>query len=73
MADGRRIADGKRASRVFGGKRVLVAGGGGYFGHKLGNELDRQGAEVVLFDIFFGPFDKTTAYSQMEYIEVREL
>ena len=35
----------------FQGKRVLVTGGGGYFGHKLGNALKKKGAEVIAFDI----------------------
>ena len=28
-----------------------MTGGGGYFGHKLGNELKKMGAVVVLTDI----------------------
>ena len=36
---------------MFQGKKILVTGGGGYFGHKLGNELKKMGAVVVLFDI----------------------
>ena len=47
---------------------MLITGGGGYFGHKLGNELNRQGAEVALFDIYW-PLDDT-AYSQMECVQV---
>ena len=35
---------------------MLITGGGGYFGHKLGNELKEQGADVVLFDIAW-PFN----------------
>ena len=53
----------------FQGKRVLVTGGGGYFGHKLGNALTKKGAEVLLFDIFW-PLDKT-AYKQLECVQVR--
>ena len=55
----------------FQGKRVLVTGGGGYFGHKLGNALKKKGAEVFLFDIFW-PLDKT-AYKQykLECVQVR--
>ena len=62
------MADDRNPSDVFEGKSVLITGGGGYFGHKLGNELNRQGAEVVLFDIFW-PFNDT-AYSQMECVQV---
>ena len=36
---------------IFREKKVLLTGGGGYFGHKLGNELKMQGAKVVLFDL----------------------
>ena len=50
-------------------KRVLVTGGGGYFGHKLGNALKKKGAEVLLFDIFW-PLDET-AYKQLECVQVR--
>lgn len=53
---------------VFQGKRVLVTGGGGYFGHKLGNALKKKGAGVLLFDILW-PLDKT-AYKQMECVQV---
>lgn len=53
---------------VFHGKRVLITGGGGYFGHKLGNGLMKQGAVVVLFDVAW-PFDDT-AYSQMKCVQV---
>ncbi|KAK2571853.1 Short-chain dehydrogenase/reductase family 42E member 1, partial [Acropora cervicornis] len=48
--------------KLLQGKRMLITGGGGYFGQKLGNELKRQGAEVVLFDIAW-PFDNTEAYN----------
>ncbi|XP_078347029.1 short-chain dehydrogenase/reductase family 42E member 1-like [Oculina patagonica] len=51
----------------FQGKRVLVTGGGGYFGLKLGKALKRKGAEVVLFDIFW-PLDKT-AYKQLQCVQ----
>ena len=53
---------------IFHWKKVLLTGGGGYFGHKLGNELKMQGAEVVLFDIFW-PFDEL-AYTRMKCIQV---
>ena len=53
----------------FQGKRVLVTGGGGYFGHKLGNALRKKGAEVILFDISW-PLDQT-AYKQLECVQVR--
>ena len=36
---------------MFQGRKILVTGGGGYFNHKLGNELKKMGAVVVLFDI----------------------
>ena len=36
---------------IFRGLKVFLTGGGGYFGHKLGNELKMQGAKVVLFDL----------------------
>ena len=36
---------------MFQGRKILVTGGGGYFGHKLGNELKKMGAVVVLNDI----------------------
>ena len=36
---------------MFQGKKILVTGGGGYFGHKLGNELKKMGAVVVFNDI----------------------
>ena len=35
---------------MFQGRKILVTGGGGYFGHKLGNELKKMGAVVVLND-----------------------
>lgn len=53
----------------FQGKRVLVTGGGGYFGHKLGNALKKKGAEVIAFDISW-PLDRT-AYKQLECVQVR--
>ncbi|XP_066026724.1 short-chain dehydrogenase/reductase family 42E member 1-like isoform X2 [Pocillopora verrucosa] len=46
------------------GRKILVTGGGGYFGHKLGNELKKLGAVVVLFDISW-PLDDVV-YEQME-------
>ena len=46
----------------------LITGGGGYFGHKLGNGLMKQGAVVVLFDVAW-PFDDT-AYNQMKCVQV---
>lgn len=57
----------KNLFAIFRGKKVLLTGGGGYFGHKLGNELKMQGAEVVLFDIFW-PFDEM-AYTRMKCIQ----
>ena len=33
------------------GKKIIVTGGGAYFGHKLGNELKKMGAVVVLCNI----------------------
>ena len=36
---------------MFQGRKILVTGGRGYFGHKLRNELKNMGAVVVLFDI----------------------
>ena len=51
----RTAADGRCVSDVFEGKSVLITGGRGYFGYKLGNELNRQGAEVVLFHILLAP------------------
>ena len=58
----------KNLFAIFRGEKVLLTGGGGYFGHKLGNELKMQGAEVVLFDIFW-PFDEL-AYTRMKCIQV---
>ena len=55
--------------KLLQGKRMLITGGGGYFGQKLGNELKRQGAEVVLFDIAW-PFDDTEAYSYIKCVQV---
>ena len=52
---------------VFEGKRVLITGGGGYFGNELGNELKKQGAEVVLFDVAW-PFDVS---DEMKCVQVR--
>ena len=36
---------------MFQGRKILATGGGQYFGHKLGNELKKMGAVVVLFNI----------------------
>ena len=36
---------------MFQVRKILATGGGGHFGHKLGNELKKMGAVVVLFDI----------------------
>ena len=36
---------------MFPGRKILVTGGRGYFGHELRNELKNMGAVVVLFDI----------------------
>ena len=49
------------------GRKILVTGGG-YFGHKLGNELKKMGAVVVLFDISW-PLDDVV-YEQMECFQV---
>lgn len=35
----------------FEGSKVVVTGGGGYFGCRLGRALRDKGADVVLFDI----------------------
>ena len=48
------------------GRNILVTGGGGYFGHKLGNELKKMGAVVVLFDISWSLDD--VVYEQMQII-----
>ena len=50
------------------GKKIIVTGGGGYFGHKLGNELKKMGAVVVSFDISW-PLDDVV-YEQMECFQV---
>ena len=55
--------------KLLQGKRMLITGGGGFFGHKLGNELKRQGAEVVLFDIAW-PFNDSEAYSHIKCVQV---
>lgn len=47
---------------------MLITGGGGYFGQKLGNELKRQGAEVLLFDIAW-PFDDAEVYSYIKCVQ----
>ena len=37
---------------MFQGRKILVTGGGGgHFGHKVGSELKKMGAVVVLNDI----------------------
>ena len=36
---------------MFQGRKIPVTGGGGHFGHKLGSELKKMGAVVVLNDI----------------------
>ena len=53
---------------MFQGRKILVTGGGGYFGHKLGNELKKMGAVVVLFDIW-RPLDEVVN-EQMECVQV---
>ena len=50
------------------GEIILVTGGGGYFGHTLGNELKKMGAVVVSFDISW-PLDDVV-YEQMECFQV---
>lgn len=52
---------------MFQGRKILVTGGGGYFGHKLGNELKKMGAVVVLFDISWA-LDEVV-YEQMECLQ----
>ena len=49
-------------------KKNSVTEGGRYFGHKLGNELKKLGAVVVLFDISW-PLDDVV-YEQMECFQV---
>ena len=53
---------------MFQGRKILVTGGGGYFNHKLGNELKNMGAVVVLFDIS-RPLDEVVN-EQMECLHV---
>ena len=55
---------------MFQGRKILVTGGGGYFGHKLGNELKKMGAVVVLLDISWA-LDEVV-YEQMECLQVDE-
>ena len=62
-------ASNNMSGESFQGKKLLVTGGGGYFGHKLGNALKKKGAEVLAFDISW-PLDKT-AYKQLECVQVR--
>uniref|UniRef100_A0A665V2Y2 Short chain dehydrogenase/reductase family 42E, member 2 n=1 Tax=Echeneis naucrates TaxID=173247 RepID=A0A665V2Y2_ECHNA len=38
-------------------RKVLVTGGGGYFGFRLGRELARQGMSVILLDLNKSPCD----------------
>ena len=52
---------------MFRRRTILVTGGGGYFGHKLGNEVKKMGA-VVLFYISW-PLDEVV-YEQMECFQV---
>lgn len=40
----------KLVSSSYSDLRVLVTGGAGYFGHRLGNKLKQSGADVTLFD-----------------------
>lgn len=37
-------------SGAYSGLKVLVTGGAGYFGHRLGKALKKDGADVTLFD-----------------------
>jgi len=62
-------ASNNMSGESFQGKKLLVTGGGGYFGHKLGNALKKKGAELLAFDISW-PLDKT-AYKQLECVQVR--
>ena len=52
----------------FRGERVVVTGGGGYFGQRLGNTLKCKGADVILFDISW-PLEET-AYEGMARFQV---
>ena len=40
----------ENTSRTYSGIKVLVTGGAGYFGHRLGASLKQSGADVTLFD-----------------------
>ena len=53
---------------MFQGRKILVTEGGGYFGHKLGNELKKMGTVVVLNDIS-RPLDEVVN-EQMECSQV---
>ena len=50
----------------FNGQKVLITGGGGYVGQRLGNALLEKGADVILFDVNF-PQD---SYAPMTCIQV---
>ena len=52
---------------MFQRRKILVTGGGGgHFGHKLGSELKKMGAVVVLNDIWMSqPLDEVVN-EQME-------
>ena len=54
---------------MFQGRKILVTGEGGHFGHKLGNELKKMGVVVVLNDIL-QPLDEVVN-EQMECFSVR--
>ena len=53
---------------MFQVRKILATGGGGHFGQKLGNELKKMGAVVVLFDIS-RPLDEVVK-EQMECLQV---
>ena len=52
----------------FNGQKVLITGGGGYVGQRLGNALFEKGADVILFDVNF-PQD---SYAPMTCVQVIE-
>ena len=54
---------------MFQGRKILVTGEGGHFGHKLGSELKKMGAVVVLNDIS-RPLDEVVN-EQMEWFSGR--